>query len=377
MERVLDELLKAPVEAGHLPHLCAMVVNDQDIVYTGMAGDGDPDRIYRIASMTKVLTSLAVMQCIENGSVELDAPVDTYLDMPRPQVLSGVDHEGKALLRRPTRSPSIRELLTHTGGHGYGVWNKALFKHFSTQGFDPMGPPGDRRLTAPMVNDPGTEWNYSIATDFLGKVVEAVSQMDLDAYMKKAIFGPLGMSDSGFDLANGEDARLMPSFRRTLKGTLKPIDLPRPTSSGFCSGGGGLTSSPRDYARFLSALLGGGQYRGNRIIKNDTLSQMLSNHTGDMVIPGMTSYDNTLSESYEFFPGLKKCWGLGFLVNIEPVPYGRRSGSGTWAGLFNTHFWLDPSAGVAGLLMTQLLPFCDSAFMETYTLFERRVYESL
>jgi len=374
MTHALDAAISTPIEHGDLPHLCGLVIRGEEIVYEGTAGGAGIDRIFRIASMTKALTSVAVMQCVERGLVMLDGALDDYLTREPSRVLAGFDGQGQAQFRAPARAPRIRELLTHTGGYGYGVWNETLCRYFEGRGEVPIGPSGAARLTAPMVADAGTAWHYSIATDFLGQVVETVTGCDLDSYMKDAIFEPLGMTDTSFDLAPGADDRLMTAYRREDDATLAAIELPRPQANGFCSGGGGLTSTPQDYARFLAAMLNLGALHGTRILESGTVENMFTNHTGDLPIPGMRSYDPRSSASYEFFPELRKGWGLGFLLNLEHVPDRRRAGSGTWAGLFNTHFWIDRSAGIAGLLMTQLLPFCDPAFMRAYDAFEAAAY---
>ena len=375
MTQALQDTVSAAVESGALPHLCGLVLRGGEIVYEGAAGDAGLDRIYRIASMTKALTSVAVMQCVERGLIELDASLDRYLALPSPRVLVNVDALGQGTFRDAIRTPTIRELLTHTGGYGYGVWNERLCHYFKARELPALGPSGAERLTAPMVADPGTEWHYGIATDFLGQIVEAVTSTDLETYMQTNIFKPLGMPDSSFTLAPANDDRLMTPYHRGPNGELVTLELPRPQANGFCSGGGGLTSTPRDYARFLGAILNKGTLEGTRILKANTVESMLTNHTGDMPIPGMRSHDPAVSESHEFFPGVPKAWGLGFLINLEPIPGMRGAGTGTWAGLFNTHFWIDPAANLAGLLMTQLLPFCDPAFMDVYARFEAAAYD--
>ncbi|MCZ6708968.1 MAG: serine hydrolase, partial [Gammaproteobacteria bacterium] len=141
-------------------------------------------------------------------------------------------------------------------------------------------------------------------------------------------------------------------------------------------GGGGLSSTPADYLRFLQALLNDGKLEGQRILDAANLRLMAENHTGDLVIPSMRSFDPASSADVDLFPGIRTHWGLGFLVNAEPVPGRRRAGSQTWAGLYNTHFWIDRGAGLAGLLMTQLLPFCNPAFMAVYEAFEHAAYDA-
>jgi CubicO group peptidase (beta-lactamase class C family) len=163
---------------------------------------------------------------------------------------------------------------------------------------------------------------------------------------------------------------------RGLNGQLRELELPRPEARGFCSGGGGLSSTPADCLRFLQALLNDGEIDGQRVLDTATARLMGENHTGDLVIPPMRSFDPISSADVDLFPDILTHWGLGFLINAQPVPGRRRAGSQTWAGLYNTHFWFDRESGIAGLLMTQLLPFCDPAFMAVYEAFERAAYDS-
>lgn len=270
MTSTLDQLLNESVASGTVPHIYGAVVKGTEIVYEGSAGGSGSNRIYRIASMTKALTTAAVMQLVERGLVDLDALVSDYLPLDGPRVLEGFTSDGTPRLRPAARAPTIRELLTHTAGYAYGVWHPMLHELFSSQGIAALGPAGEERLTAPMVADPGTAWNYSIATDFVGRVVEEVSGADLDAYMKSDLLGPLGMIDTSFTLGKGEDDRLMSTHRRRSTGEVVSYDLPRPEANGFCSGGG-LTSTPHDYLRFLTAILNGGTLAGARVLEAHTI----------------------------------------------------------------------------------------------------------
>ena len=376
MTQLLDDLIRQPVDQGSLPHLYGAVAKDGDVVYESEAGDTSRDRVYRIASMTKAVTSVACMQLVEQGQISLEAPVTSYLEIADPVVLEAVAADGTPTHRPATRAPTIRELLTHTAGYGYGVWNQRLHQLFAAQGLSSLGPRGADQLSVPLIADPGAEWHYSIATDFVGRVVEEVAGTDLDSYMKGAIFEPLGMPDTSFTLAKGQDDRLVGVHLRRSNGQLRELELPRPEARGFCSGGAGLSSTPADCLRFLQALLNDGEIDGQRVLDTATARLMGENHTGDLVIPPMRSFDPISSADVDLFPGIPTYWGLGFLINAKPVPGRRRAGSQTWAGLYNTHFWVDRESGIAGLLMTQLLPFCDPAFMAVYDAFERAAYDS-
>ncbi len=377
MAQPLDDVIGQSVETGVLPHLYAAVLKDGTLVYEGHAGDTARDRIYRIASMTKPMTTVACMQLVEQDRISLEAPVSDYLEIPDLVVLEAVASDGTPTMRPASRPPTIRELLTHTAGYAYGVWNELLLQHFTAEGFMSLGPAGADRLNVPLIADPGTQWHYSIATDFIGRVIEEVAGTDLETYMQCAIFEPLNMPDTSFTLAQGQDARLTSVHLRRLNSQLRELALSRPESLFFCSGGGGLSSTPVDCLRFLQMLMNDGELEGQRVLDADTVRLMARNHTGDLVIPPMRSFDPVSSADVDLFPGIRTHWGLGFLVNAERLPERRRANSQTWAGLYNTHFWVDRTSGLAGLLMTQLLPFCDPGFMMVYERFERAVYQTL
>ena len=161
--QLFDSLIRQPVDQGALPHLYAAVAKDGELVYEGEAGNTARDRIYRIMSMTKAVTSVACMQLVEQAQISLDAPVTDYLEIAGPEVLEAVAADGTPTIRPATRPPTIRELLTHTAGYGYGVWNERLNQWFTAQGLSSLGPGGVEQLNVPLVAEPGTEWHYSIA----------------------------------------------------------------------------------------------------------------------------------------------------------------------------------------------------------------------
>ena len=377
MSGSLDRLLETAVADGTAPHLQATVIRGGDVVYESTAGPVAPDAVYRIASMTKAVTTVAVMQQVERGHIALDAPVTDYLALDPPRILTGFGREGEPLLVPASRPPTVRELLTHTAGYGYDIWHPLLHQLFTGQGLAPIGPPGAARLTAPMIAEPGSAWHYSIATDFAGRLLEEVTGTDLEQCMRDGIFEPIGMPDTTFDPDPARLARLASVHRRRSSGEIVPVELPPPASSGFRSGGGGLTATRADYVRFLKALLAGGSLDGAPILAAETIDLMSENQTGTLPIGPMESYDPASSARVDLFPGLQTAWGLGFQLNLDPVPERRHAGAMTWAGLYNTHFWIDRSAGIAGLLMTQMLPFVDPRFIGLYAELEREVYRVL
>jgi methyl acetate hydrolase len=236
-------------------------------------------------------------------------------------------------------------------------------------------------LSAPLGYDPGTKWEYGINIDIAGRMVEVVSGLDLETYFQRHIFSPLGMTDTSFIQRPEWDSRLTTVHARKADGSLQPAAAgPPPPSAAereFFPGGGGLYSTTADYLRFLRALMAGGELDGKRILKPETVALMGQNHMGALNVLPMKSSIPALSNDVELFPGMDKKWGLSFLINTQDVPGRRSAGSLAWAGLNNTYYWLDPTRKVAGVIMTQILPFADKAVLDALDAFEASVYSGL
>jgi CubicO group peptidase (beta-lactamase class C family) len=210
-------------------------------------------------------------------------------------------------------------------------------------------------------------------------MVEVAGGLDLEAYLQRFIFTPLRMTDTSFDLRPDWDDRLATSHARQEDGSLVPMDKPPipVTDREFYPGGGGLGSTASDYLRFLRALMNGGELDGNHILRPETVAQMSQNQMGHLEVQKLPTQMPDLSNPVDLFPGMSKKWGLSFLINTEQGPAGRSAGSLAWAGLYNTYYWLDPVSNIAGVLMTQSLPFADPAVLDTLDAFERSVYGGL
>ena len=370
----MQDILQRAVEAGVVPFAAAARVTADGITATAASGGAGPDTIFRMASMTKAVTSVAVMQLVEQGRIDLDAPAATYLERIRDaQVLDGFDADGTPRLRAPCSAPTTRQLLTHTAGFSYAIWNEDMQRMAAYLGMDAAAGIDETILDLPMVADPGTCWEYGTNTDLLGVMLEAVTGRSLAEHLVEHLFEPLGMSDTHFNVPAQKQSRVLPVFSRTDEGLVAVMQGIAQVR--FFSGGGGLASTLVDYARFLQMLLRGGELDGRRILAPETVALMAGNHTGALPIPPMRTAYPFLTADCDFFPGQPKHWGLGFLINAADVPGCRRAGSLTWAGVFNTHYWIDRRAGFAGMLLTQLLPFCDPAFLELYADVERALYQ--
>jgi methyl acetate hydrolase len=336
------------------------------------------DTVFRIASMTKAITGAAAMQLVEQGKLALDQPAGEILPfLARPQVLLGFDDKGNPILRAARGTVTLRNLLTHTAGFVYDTWNEDM-NRFATETGLPAARTGKlAALEAPLGYDPGERWEYGINIDMVGRMVEVASGLDLETYFRRFIFEPLGMHDTGFVLRPEWESRLAVVHSRGDGGSLTPIQAARPPENPeFFPGGGGLFSTARDYLIFLQALMHGGQFNGARILRPETVALMGQNHMGDLNVRPMLSYKPAFSNDVDLFPGMDKKWGLSFLINTQDVPGRRSANSLAWAGINNTYYWLDPHKKIAGVLMTQVLPFADKAVLDLLDRFEEAVYQT-
>lgn len=382
----IDQALRPIVEAGAVPGLVAIAATSDSILYEEAFGrraiDGGAqmtaDSVFYLASMTKAITVAAGMQLVEQGRLSLDAPIGDLLpELAAPQVLEGFGADGEPRLRPAERPITLRQLMTHTSGHAYEFWSADLARFIAQTGAPSIFTCTNAALRTPLVAEPGTAWNYGIGIDWVGKAVEAVSGQDLDTYLRQYLFAPLGMTDTGFRLSAGQKARQVGVHARQPGGGLATIPLALPEEPEFWMGGGGLFGTGRDYVRFLRMMLGGGSLDGNRVLRPETVATMMQSQIGDVVVEKMASNAPDYSKDVDLCPGQTQKWSLSFLVNTKATAEGRSPGSLSWAGLCNTHYWIDPARDVCGVVMMQILPFCDEGAMRAYRAFERGLYRAL
>ena len=326
------------------------------------------DAIFWIASMTKAITSLVALQMVAERRIGLDEPVGGQVpELAAPMVLEGFDAGGAPRLRPARRPVTLRHLLSHASGLGYDFASPELQRWIQATGADTLGvePPAG----LPLLFDPGEGWTYGFGIDFAGRVVEALTGQDLGAAFAERVFEPLGMTNTGFALSPAQRARLAPMHARTPEGVV-PFEFGLPDPPFFQMGGGGLFSTAPDYLRFLRRVMGEGPaLLPPELMRAFTESQLTEPRPG-----ALTSAAPQLSNDYDAFPGQPTGWSLGFLVNLEPGPAGRSAGSLAWAGLSNCYYWLDRERRVAGVMMSQLLPFADPGALRLFDRFERAVY---
>jgi methyl acetate hydrolase len=380
----IDEVLNNAVERGDVPGVVAMAANDHGPIYEGAAGVREagrddpitPDTMLRIASMTKMVTTVAALRLYEQGKLDLDAPVETYRpEFADLQVLEGFDGETPRL-RAPASKATVRQLMSHTSGLTYWFWNEDIDRYEQLTGVPNVLPGSDEAFKAPLVADPGTLYEYGINTDWLGRVVEAIGGQSLADEIEQHITGPLGMTNTTRRMSDEQRAGSTPIHIRDEDGAWTATDIDWAQEPDFWGGGHFLYSTPRDYLRFQRMLLGGGALDGVQILEGSTVDEAFRNQIGDLSFPAeQPTAHPELSADVNLGPGLK--WGLGLLLNEERQPGMRAAGSGAWAGLFNTHFWVDPSTRVTGSIFSQVLPFGDAGAFQLYVDFEQALYASL
>lgn len=380
----IDRVLQAAVDRGDVPGVVAIAADRNGVIYRGAAGpraagSDDPltaDTHFRIMSMTKMVCTVAALQLVEKGDLDVDAPVDTYRpEFADVQVLDGWDGDTPRL-RAPASRATVKQLLTHTTGLGYWFWSEDLVKWEAVTSTPNVLSGDNIVLTAPMLADPGTTYIYGINTDWLGKVVEAAGGVGLDVAVKDGITGPLGMHQTEFRIAEGwKDGGLTPVHAK-VDGNWVDSGIELNQSPQYWAGGHGLYSTPNDYIRFEQALLGNGELDGVRILRSETVDAAFTNQIGDLDFPAaIPTADPGATDELNLGPGFK--WGYGLLLNTEDAPGMRRAGSGAWAGLCNTHFWVDRTTGICGSIYSNFLPFVPPEALALYSDYERALYSAL
>src|ERR687885_1009492 len=354
----VDQVLERAVDTGVVPGVVALAADDNGVIYAGAFGTREVgkdaamtlDTVVWIASMTKAVTSVAAMQLVEQGRLGLEEPLaERVSGLAGIQVLDGFDATGAPRLRAPHRPITLRHLLTHTAGFSYDIWNADMGRYQAHAGVPGIIECKNVTLQTPLVCDPGERWEYGINIDWVGKTVEQLSGQSLEDYFREHIFAPLGMNDTSFVLRADQRTRQAAMHARQPDGSLTPIPFEIPQEPEFFMGGGGLYSTGPDYLRFLRMLLGGGELEGKRVLQPETVAEMGKNQIGELSVGLLKTAIPTHSNDAEFFPGMLKKWGLGYMITAEDAPTGRSAGSLAWAGLGNTYYWIDPARRVTGL----------------------------
>lgn len=371
LERISQHLEDNYLRPGKLPGTLTLVARHGQVVWVRPQGLMDVERarpmrrdtLFRIYSMTKPVTSVAMMQLYEQGRFQLDDPVHRYIPAWRNLRVYKSGEYPHFETEPAARAMTIRDLLTHTSGLTYGFMKRtpvdAAYRHFKLDGsailtLDRLV---ERLAELPLEFSPGTAWNYSVSTDVLGYLIQLLSDMPLDEYFRKHIFAPLDMQDTGFHVRDDQKDRFAACYLYQPGDTMKLQDDPersrylrRPR---FLSGGGGLVSTIDDYHHFAQALCQGGALNGTRILGRKTLEFMCRNH-----LPGNRQLADLASGGFTESPHLGCGFGLGVSVKLDVARSGVNGSEGEfgWGGLASTHFLVDPAEDLVVIFMTQLMP---------------------
>jgi CubicO group peptidase (beta-lactamase class C family) len=373
----LATFLRNATERGDVPGVVVAVVNKDGTLYHEAFGRSSTvrstpmarDTIFNMASMTKPVTSVAIMMLIDEGKLKLDDEVAKYLPKYKnPVVISRFnDADGSYETRPARRAITIRHLLTHTSGIGYGFASPTLTNI--------MQKTMQSELDLPLLFDPGESWAYGASTRVLGQVVEAISGQKIDTFLESRILQPLGMRDTSYLVPQSKYSRVVAVNARGADG--KFVERPIPaTLPANVAGDGGLYGTASDYGLFLRMLLNDGKLGNTRILSEKAARTMFDNHMGKVVVQPQESANQALSRNFPLGAGQDR-WGLGFQLAAENQVNRRSRGSGTWAGIFNTHFFIDPDKELGVVVMMQTLPFYDEASMKVYAGVEEAVYAHL
>lgn len=387
LTKSFDSVLNGVVDGNpKVPGVVAMVTDRKGNIYEGAAGVRDlstnvpmtTDSVFAIFSTTKAITGTCVLQCVEEGLLDLDAPAKNYAPaLGKLQVLDGFDNSGNPITRAPKRDVTTRMLMLHTAGFGYDFFNAQYNRLAEDHGQPSVITASRGSIETPLLFDPGDQWEYGTNIDWAGQVVEGVRGKRLGEVMKDHVFDPLGMSDIGFVMNPSMASRRATIHLRGQDGSLDPqTDLVLTQEPEVDMGGHGLYSTVGEYMKFIRMWLNDGDGANGRVLKKETVAMAVKNglkdHQKVVALPGVIPW---LSNEAEFFPGLKKSWSFTFMVNDEQAPTGRPANSIGWAGLANLYYWIDQKNGIGGFWATQILPFADASSFGGYIDFESTAYK--
>jgi methyl acetate hydrolase len=373
--------LSNAVSRGDTPGVVALVVGPNGVLYEAAAGKlgvahnvaMPVNAIFSIASMTKPVTSVAIMMLFEEGKLKLDDPVSKYLaGFDHLQVIAKFNEKDATYETRPAKRPmTIRHLLTHTSGIAYAFSNPIVSRLSEAT--------KKEEWELPLVNDPGDKWNYGPSRLVLGKIVEKITAEPLEEYFQQRIFVPLGMVDTSYAVPPAKQSRVATKHVR-VNGLLEE-QLPRPIPAVPTlpfRGDGGLYSTAQDYGKFMEMLLNGGHLGPARILSESSVKTMGENNIGSIFVELQPDTDKMLTKPFPLGAGHDK-FGLGFQIASSDPQYAkfRSPGSLSWAGIHNTEFWIDPVQHIGGVMMMQVLPFYDEGAIRTLRDFEEMVYQNL
>ncbi len=378
----LDGLLTTAIADNVAPFIVAAVANADGVKWQGAAGgwngsyEASQDTVFRIFSMTKGVCAVAAMTLIEKNRLRINDPVKKIIpDFERVQVLAGFK-DGRPILRAPKRDVTVCDLATHMSGFANEAFYPRLAEYVEKTGHPSILTGRREAFYIPLADDPGKEWRYGIGPDWLGRVIEMVDGRPIDRYCTEEIFEPLHMHDTVFEKNAGIKDRIAPVKIRGQDGSFSDIEFDPPAQPQVYCMGQALYSTARDYIKLLRMLLCSGELDGQRILQPESVKNLMRNRIGRKTVNTLQSGNPSISNNIALYPEYRKNHSLGFIRMDLSVPGARSKGAQGWAGVCNTHFWLDPIKDLASVVMAQTLPFFDKCFMDFFYKYERAVYKS-
>ena len=372
----IDAIMKASLREYSIPGAVAVVTNGERIIYVSAFGFADvlnqkpmsTDSIFRIASMTKPITSTGLMLLVEGGEVKLEDSISNHLsELPPFEIFDEFDFDDASFTTNlAEKEVTIKHLLTHTSGMAY---------NFNSFELAASGAPLFNRNRYLLQHEPGERWTYGPSTNLLGDVIVTKSNAGLFEFFEKELFLPLGMDETVFEVPATEAERVVTIHQKT-GNTFVEAQNPEIISSPEL-GHGGLNSTASDYSKFMRLFLNNGlSDSGERLLKAETIDEMASNQIGNLKAELQPEARPQLAKAFPQFPGVDN-WGLGFQLAGADGEFQRNKGSMSWAGIFNTKFWIDRKANIAAAIFMQYLPFDDEHHLDVLTKFEAAVYKNL
>lgn len=370
-----------------IPGIVAMITDRDGTLYEGAAGERvlgggtamTTDTVFAIFSCTKAIAGTAILQLVEDGRLDLDAPASRYApEIAQVKVLEGLNADGTPRLRAPRREITTRMLMTHTAGFGYEFCNQALFDEAAASGRPSIIGCTRAALQSHLTFDPGEMWEYGINIDWCGQVVEGITGKRLGEVLKERVFNPLGMADTGFTLSPSMSERVATVHQRLPDGSLAPHPEPAlPAAPEVDMGGHGLWSTVGDYCRFIRMWLNDGAGPHGRVLKPETILWAEKNNIGDLKVREMPAIIPEMAQPIPFLPGQTMSWAMSFGLNDQPMPTGRPANSLSWSGIANLYYWIDRQNGLGGFYASQILPFGDMPSLMAYAQVEMAAYQAL
>jgi CubicO group peptidase (beta-lactamase class C family) len=371
------------IDSGLVPGAVAMICTGDRILHQSALGPSDRkdgrahtlDDVFMLASMTKAVTAVAGAQLLEQGRFSLDQHAEEILpEIAQHQVFVSWDSNDKPVLRPAKSKVTMRHLFTHTSGHSSDVWNYNTKHYAEVMGLPPIPSCKKAAFDLPLAFDPGTGWEYGVATDFLGKTIETLSGMRLEEYFKTQIFDRIGMEWTSFVMDRRQLDKLVPVRNKAGRGQITAGEFMISQTPEMYMAGAGLYGTAGDYMKFLQMFLNKGAGANGRVLKPETVELMYRNHIGDMSLPPLKTVIPGASADLDLDQPRGSKWSLVGHTNLTDIPGRRRAGSQFWGGLASSYYWIDPKSDLAGLVLFSYLPYADQDGLDLFETLERDAY---